>query len=187
MRVCRAAPSPSSIAKSRETGPSACYVRGPLALGDALMSKPPPTSIVVAATAAFALVLGLFVFRPTSAKTVREWTPADHDQPEGAPAGKQAAPNPGGRAKQASGGSDLAELAWSKNCAMCHGPTGRGDGPQGPMVKAPDLTQAEWQGKVKDEDIARTIREGRGSMPKFDLPPNVVQGLVQRIRRHRAP
>lgn len=146
------------------------------------MSKPPPTPVVVAATAAGALVLGLFVFRPTAAKSAREWTPADHDQPQGAQTAVA------GRAKPAKpgDGTELIELAWSKNCAACHGPTGRGDGPQGPMVKAPDLTRADWQGSIKDDDIARTIREGRSSMPKFDLPPNVVQGLVQRIRRNRA-
>lgn len=54
------------------------------------------------------------------------------------------------------------------------------------MVKAPDLTRAAWQEKVTDEEIAQTIRNGRNGMPKFDLPPSVVQGLVQRIRANRA-
>ena len=38
------------------------------------------------------------------------------------------------------------------------------------MVRAPDLTRADWQGRVGDEDIAQVIRNGRNSMPKFDLP-----------------
>lgn len=149
------------------------------------MSQPPPTPIVVAAAAAGAILLGILVFRPGRGTQVREWTPGDHDQPAGA----QAAPTtrPRDRQPKTTEPANLAELAWAKNCATCHGKTGRGDGPQGPMVKAPDLTRAEWQGSVTDEEILRTIRQGRNSMPPFDLPPAVLQGLVQRIRANRAP
>ena len=65
-------------------------------------------------------------------------------------------------------------------------PHGRGEGPQGPMVRAPDLTDAAWQDRVKDEDIAETIRKGRNKMPPFDLPAQVIEGLVKRIRASRA-
>ena len=54
------------------------------------------------------------------------------------------------------------------------------------MVKAPDLTQADWQSKVTDEQIAQVITSGKNRMPKFDLPPDVVAGLVARIRSSRA-
>jgi cytochrome c oxidase cbb3-type subunit 3 len=53
------------------------------------------------------------------------------------------------------------------------------------MVQAPDLTRAEWQGRVTDDDLAQTIRKGRNKMPAFDLPPNVLQGVIQRIRASR--
>ena len=56
------------------------------------------------------------------------------------------------------------------------------EGPQGPMVHAPDLTRAEWQSKVTDPEIAQVIANGRNRMPKFDFPPEVVAGLVSRIR-----
>jgi mono/diheme cytochrome c family protein len=112
---------------------------------------------------------------------LREWTPADHDQPAGTPQGQ------GPRQKAApDDGASLVEVAWSRNCAPCHGPRGAGDGPQGPMMRAPDLTRAEWQNKVKDEEIAQVIRAGRNKMPKFDLPPAVLEGLVRRIRANRA-
>jgi len=68
----------------------------------------------------------------------------------------------------------------------CHGERGRGDGPQGPMLRAPDLTRADWQSRVTDEDIVQTIRNGRNNMPKFDLPPAALDGLVKRIRANRA-
>lgn len=148
------------------------------------MSRPPPTPIVVAAAAAGAILLGVLVFRPSHGPQVREWTPADHDQPAGA----QAAPTARRQAppKATADTVNLVELAWAKNCATCHGKAGRGDGPQGPMVKAPDLTRAGWQSSVTDEEIVRTIRQGRNSMPPFDLPPAVLQGLAQRIRANRA-
>lgn len=80
----------------------------------------------------------------------------------------------------------LVDVAWRQNCAPCHGPVGRGDGPQGPMVRAPDLTRADWQANITDEEMAATIRKGKNKMPAFDLPDQVIRGLVQRIRAARA-
>lgn len=80
----------------------------------------------------------------------------------------------------------LLDMAWRKNCAGCHGPAGRGDGPQGAMVRAPDLSRTDWQDKISDDEIAAMIRNGKGKMPKFDLPDQVVAGLVQRVRAFRA-
>jgi cytochrome c oxidase cbb3-type subunit 3 len=79
----------------------------------------------------------------------------------------------------------LVEVTWRNQCASCHGLIGRGDGPQGPMVHATNLTQPEWQAKVTDQDIAEVIRNGKNRMPKFDFPPDVVAGLVARIRMAR--
>lgn len=110
---------------------------------------------------------------------VREWTAADHDQPRETPA---QSPKAQARPSDADTNASLVELAWQKNCYQCHGPMGRGDGPQGPMVRAPDLTQSEWQARVSDQDIAAVIRNGKNKMPKFDLSDAIVSGLVQRIR-----
>ncbi|WP_423790348.1 c-type cytochrome, partial [Listeria monocytogenes] len=71
----------------------------------------------------------------------------------------------------------MIELAWRRNCASCHGASGRGDGPQGPMVRAPDLTRQEWLDTITDDEIARTIRKGKNKMPAFELPDQVVEGL----------
>jgi len=139
--------------------------------------------VIAAVTAVGAVLVGLFVFRAgRPSGELREWTAADHDQPAGA----QPAPNRPKGAKPNTQDGSLVEMAWTKSCATCHGRSGRGDGPQGAMVKAPDLTRASWQEKVTDDEIVQTIRKGRNSMPAFDLPPNVVQGLVQRIRANRA-
>ena len=76
----------------------------------------------------------------------------------------------------------LVETAWAQTCSACHGPLGKGDGPQGSLVKAPDLTSPEWQAKVTDEEIAARIRSGKGLMPPNDLPDSTIKGLVARIR-----
>jgi mono/diheme cytochrome c family protein len=117
---------------------------------------------------------------------VREWTADDHEQPAAAQ-NNAAAPRPkgSGRAPAGSGELDLVELAWERNCTPCHGQRGRGDGPQGPMLRAPDLTRVEWHEKVSDQEILEVIRKGRNKMPAFDLPPQVLKGLVQRIRTMR--
>ena len=72
-----------------------------------------------------------------------------------------------------------------QTCNTCHGPLGKGDGPQGSLVKAPDLTRPDWQAKVTDEEIAARIRSGKGLMPPNDLPDSTIKGLVARVRALR--
>ena len=72
-----------------------------------------------------------------------------------------------------------------QTCSTCHGPLGHGDGPQGALVKAPDLTRSDWQAKVSDEEIAARIKGGKGLMPPNDLPDSTIKGLVARIRALR--
>jgi mono/diheme cytochrome c family protein len=118
--------------------------------------------------------------RPPSVE-LKEWSASDHDgEKKGVASGKQGAKGDAG------GTPALVEIAWRQQCATCHGVAGKGDGPQGAMFKAADLGRADWQEKVKDEEIAATILNGKGRMPKFDLPDDVVRGLVTRVRSFRA-
>jgi mono/diheme cytochrome c family protein len=115
---------------------------------------------------------------------LREWQASDHDradQPSGKAARPRLSPAPSSSAA-ANPTVTLVEVTWRNQCASCHGPIGRGDGPQGPMVQAPNLTLADWQAKMTDEQIAEVIRNGKNRMPKFDFPPDVLAGLVARIR-----
>lgn len=125
---------------------------------------------------AFALV-GLGCDRAPSAEGLKDWTPADHD-------GEKKAPNTGPKG-DAGGAPPLVELTWRNQCQSCHGPAGHGDGPQGAMVKAQDLSREEWQSKISDAEIVASITKGKGKMPKFDLPDEVVKGLVVRVRSFR--
>jgi cytochrome c oxidase cbb3-type subunit 3 len=113
--------------------------------------------------------------RPPSVE-LKEWTPTDHDGEQKSAAARQGAKGDGG------GAVVLVEATWRQQCATCHGASGKGDGPQGPMFKAADLSNEEWQKRAKDEDIAAAITNGKGRMPKFELPDDVVKGLVARVR-----
>lgn len=116
---------------------------------------------------------------------LREWKASDHDRAEQA-GSKAARPTRLSPAPSSSAAANptltLVEVTWRNQCASCHGPIGRGDGPQGPMVHAPNLTLADWQAKMSDQEIADVIRNGKNRMPQFDFPPDVVAGLVARIR-----
>jgi mono/diheme cytochrome c family protein len=116
--------------------------------------------------------------RAPSAEGLKDWTPADHDG-EKKTASKQGPRGDGG------GAPPLVELTWRNQCQSCHGPSGHGDGPQGAMYKAQDLSREDFQSKITDAEIAASIANGKGKMPKFDLPEEVVRGLVGRVRSFR--
>jgi cytochrome c oxidase cbb3-type subunit 3 len=145
----------------------------------------PPTIL------SFAAVLGIglgIVACDRAPGGAREWTAADHDQAASPGQAAQVTARPSGqRAPVAAVDPGLIDLAWQRNCSRCHGARGRGDGPEGAMLKSPDLTRADWQAKVTDAELAEVIRKGRNKMPAFDLPPKVIEGLVRRIRLNRAP
>lgn len=126
-----------------------------------------------------ALLASIGCDRAPSADGLKEWTPADHDGEKRAAAANQ------GPKGDAGGAPAMVEITWRNQCASCHGASGHGDGPQGAMFKAQDLSRPEWQDGVKDEQIAGSIVNGKGRMPKFELPEDVVKGLVVRVRSFR--
>jgi cytochrome c oxidase cbb3-type subunit 3 len=112
---------------------------------------------------------------------LRPWRPSDHDHTEN-PNADQVQVTDAGSAEPGHGLDDVTIVAWQQNCTSCHGPLGHGDGPQGPMVHAADLSRSDWQASVSDEAIATTIRMGRGRMPGFKLPDATVLNLVRLVR-----
>lgn len=104
---------------------------------------------------------------------------SDHDQPEN-PA--QEGQVDGTNTLASFGIDEVTLVAWQENCVRCHGAMGAGDGPQGPMVHARNLTDSAWQAATTDDVIAKTIREGRGLMPAFKLPDSTVKALVRLVR-----
>lgn len=114
-----------------------------------------------------------------------EWSPADHTN--------QGNPNPGqidtskkreGMEKlEARGVNDVVLAAWKTNCVRCHGNSGQGDGPEGRMLRPPDMSDPAWQRTRIESEMKHAIENGRGRMPAFaTLPAKTVDGLVQLVR-----
>jgi len=157
-----------------------------------------------AALVALALLVGA-CNRPDA--DTREWRPTDHAaEPPASAAARpgppaSAAPRPAPHGPNPHGASlpppapsgnapppaaRAAMTDWSRLCVRCHGRIGRGDGPMGKAVGAPNLTDPAWQSATTDERIRATIQQGRGQMPAFDLPSPAVDGLVGLVRMMRA-
>ncbi len=132
---------------------------------------------------ALAAVLSAGCDRTPSADGLREWNVQDHEQDQESLKAQLPRKGDGGSGGGASGIAALVDLTWRAQCAQCHGESGRGDGPNGPMVKATNFTDPEWQHRIQDGEIANAIQNGKGKMPKFDLSSELVAGLVVRIRQ----
>ena len=86
-----------------------------------------------------------------------------------------------------------AEQIFSSRCSVCHGMSGKGDGPGAVALnpKPRNYTDATWQAGVTDDVIGKTIVEGGASVgksplmaPNADLKdkPEVVKALVAKVR-----
>lgn len=62
----------------------------------------------------------------------------------------------------------MGERIYQQQCAVCHGPRGRGDGPAGMALnpRPADLTSKAVQAQT-DGALFWKISEGRGAMPAF--------------------
>ena len=112
---------------------------------------------------------------------VREWKATDHDN---AKPGAADTAGPERAMPQKRPAQSPAQTVWTTACARCHGPAGKGDGPSGRELGAPDLTRDDWLKSVTDAQIADAIKNGKGDKmpPNPNLPDSVVQALVARIR-----
>lgn len=117
---------------------------------------------------------------------MREWTPADHQPPEGETGDRSGAPDETD-ADPAAVEARAAMALFGSMCASCHGAMGGGDGPgRPPVAQVPDFRDASWQAERTDEQLATSIREGRGGfMPAFEarLSPEGIAALVRHVRR----
>jgi high-affinity iron transporter len=97
--------------------------------------------------------------------------------------------------EEAAGGADEAvtevslaagEAVYKARCAMCHGESGKGDGPAGRALDpAPrDHTDAEYMNTLTDEQIKTQIWEGKGAMPPHrDLITEIeLESVVMYVR-----
>jgi hypothetical protein len=113
----------------------------------------------------------------------REWRPSDHDHTDN-PSANQVVGGPDGGSPELArvGLNEVSIMAWQQNCVRCHGRLGRGDGPQGPMTRATDLGNPDFQRTISDEQMLKSIKDGKGLMPAFPLPESTLKNLVQLVR-----
>ena len=78
------------------------------------------------------------------------------------------------------------ETLFKRQCQMCHGATGAGDGPAAKTLKGklPNLSDKATMAKVKDEEIHDALENGLktevGNMPSFKtkLKPEEMQDVI---------
>lgn len=144
----------------------------------------------VSVASLLAATTSLLIACERPAADLREWRVSDHDHTSN-PNETQVEVKPdAGSRLGAQGVDEVTIVTWQENCVKCHGAVGAGDGPQGPMTHARDLTNPEWQAATTDAIIAQSIRDGRGRMPAFKLPDSTIASLVRLVRlfdaRHQA-
>lgn len=126
-------------------------------------------------------------------KDLRVWRPSDHDRTDqnaqAAQAAQESSSQPSGDLAAPAkmlGVDQVVLVTWRQDCTRCHGMLGRGDGPQGAMFGARDLSDPAWQASASDAEITTAITKGKGKMPAFDLPASTVKGLVHLVRMMNA-
>lgn len=124
---------------------------------------------------------------------VREWKASDHQPPEAEQGDNAAGGQAGGAAGEGQPEEDQDEdptqravvALWNVACASCHGREGRGDGPMRPAgANVPDMTTAEFQARVTDEQMRLQITNGKEPMPAFGdrIAPEGITALVAHVR-----
>lgn len=121
----------------------------------------------------------------TAPPDLREWSPKDHTNTNNKPAEQtgQVNANPAPTEAPPKGLDPVTLATWGAQCASCHGKIGKGDGPNGKMVKATDLSNPDWQAQITDEQVQKSIRGGKNAMPAFaNLPADTIENLVWLVR-----
>jgi mono/diheme cytochrome c family protein len=83
--------------------------------------------------------------------------------------------------------ADAKEL-WTKDCAKCHGEDGKGKTKMGEKLGVKDYTDAKVQAEMKDEKMAKVIKEGvkeddKTKMKGFpDLSDDEIKSLIAYVR-----
>jgi mono/diheme cytochrome c family protein len=89
--------------------------------------------------------------------------------------------------------SAQAKDVFNSRCATCHGPNGDGNGPAAAALnpKPRNYHDRDWQKKVTDDDLKKTITYGGAAVgkspsmpasPDLEQKPEVIDGLVRIVR-----
>ena len=72
---------------------------------------------------------------------------------------------------------------YQNECQKCHGKDGKGS-KRGKSLGVPNFTDAEWQASVTDEELIKSITNGKKKMPKQEgkLSAEEIKAVVKYIR-----
>lgn len=140
------------------TAPKPTTPSGPTANppASAASAAPPASAAAGASSAALDMATPL----PPEALALLSPPPAAAPSPPSTPGG--AAPSPEAAAKLRAS-ADL----FRTNCAVCHGPDGRGSLVRAAMPVIPDFTARAWQASHESAQLSISILEGKGTL----MPP----------------
>ena len=76
-----------------------------------------------------------------------------------------------------------AAAPYKSRCQVCHGAEGKGDGPAGQKMGAPDF-HSPAVAKAPDSELFQTIKQGKNKMPRYEgkLTDTEINQLVGYIR-----
>jgi mono/diheme cytochrome c family protein len=78
---------------------------------------------------------------------------------------------------------DASTKIYSEQCAICHGPDGKGQTVMGKKLKVKDWSDGKTLNQMNDADISKEIRVGKQTMPGFAQLSDVqLKALVEYIR-----
>ena len=80
--------------------------------------------------------------------------------------------------------ADSGEATYKAKCSSCHGATGTPSPGMAKMMGVKPVSDPSVKAMTAPE-MEAIVKNGKGRMPKFDLPDSVVRGLVARIRASR--
>lgn len=85
---------------------------------------------------------------------------------------------------------EKAKAFYAKDCAKCHGKEGKGDTKMGQKLELKDYSKADVQAKMKDEAMAKAIKEGikkdgKTRMKAYagKLSDDEIKALVEFVRK----
>lgn len=79
-------------------------------------------------------------------------------------------------------GKDTGRALYEEKCMICHGQNGKGDGPAAAALspQPKDFNRPEfWKQKDVDQLIRSQVKNGKGSMPAFNLSDGEINAIIE--------